>query len=117
MKEKNSNELKSIIKREKYLNDLKKNLTKDNHENIVICLRKLFNESEDTSIRGKEFQYLKFLFTFDKSKYLYRMEKIYFMYAITKEGLAIKDEYESKRHYEEEPFGLIFDRYMENENE
>ena len=49
----------------KYLNELKGNLKKDNHENIVICLRKLFNGSEDTNIRGKEFQYLKFLFTFN----------------------------------------------------
>ena len=101
----------------KYLTELKNNLTKDNHEQIVIYLRKLFNGTEDTNIRGKEFQYLKFLFTFDTSKNLYRMEYVYFMKAISKEGLAIKDEYESKRHYEEEPFGLIFDRYMENENE
>lgn len=94
----------------KYLNELKRNLTKDNHENIVICFRKLFNGSEDTNIRGKEFQYLKFLFTFNTSKYLYRMEYTYFMNAISKEGVAIKDEYESKRHYEEEPFGLVFNR-------
>lgn len=97
-----------------YLTELKKNLTKDNHENIVICLRKLFNESKDTNIKNKEFQYLNFLFTFDTSKYLFRMEKIYFMYAILEEGLTIKDEYESKRHYEEEPFVLVFNRYMEN---
>ena len=97
-----------------YLTELKKNLTKDNHENIAICLRKLFNEKEDTNIKGKEFQYLNFLFTFDTSKYLYQMEKIYFMYAILEEGLAIQDEYESKRYYEEEPFGLVFNRYMEN---
>ena len=77
-----------------YLTELKKNLTKDNHENIAICLRKLFNEKEDTNIKGKEFQYLNFLFTFDTSKYLYQMEKIYFMYAILEEGLAIQDEYE-----------------------
>ena len=101
----------------KYLNKLKSNLKKDNHENIVICFRKLFNESEDTNIRGKEFQYLKFLFTFDTSKYLYRMEKIFFKYSMMEEGLAIKDEYESKRHYEEEPFGLVFNRYMDEENE
>ena len=70
-----------------YLTELKKNLTKDNHENIAICLRKLFNEKEDTNIKGKEFQYLNFLFSFDTSKYLYQMEKIYFMYMIHKNGL------------------------------
>ena len=48
--------------KKEYLNELKRNLTKDNHENIVICLRKLFNGSEDTDIKGKELQYLKFLF-------------------------------------------------------
>ena len=100
-----------------YLTELKNNLTKDNHENIVICLRKLFNGSEDTNIRGKEFQYLKFLFTFNTSKYLYRMEKIFFMYSMMEEGVAIKDEYESKRHHEEEPFGLVFNKYMDEENE
>ena len=99
----------------KYLTELKNNLKKDNHEQIVICLRKLFNGSEDTNIEGKEFEYLKFLFTFDKEKYLYRMEKIYFMYAISEEGVAIRNEYESKRHYDEEPFALVFDKYMENE--
>ena len=98
----------------KYLTELKNNLKKDNHEQIAICLKKLFNDKEDTNIKGKEFQYLNFLFTFDTSKYLFRMEKIYFMYAILEEGLAIKDEYESKRHYEEEPFVLVFNRYMEN---
>ena len=100
----------------KYLKELKRNLTKDNHENIVICLRKLFNGSEDTDIKGKELQYLKFLFNFDIDK-LYDMERIYFMYAISEEGVAIKNEYESKRHYDEEPFALVFNRYMENENE
>ena len=100
----------------KYLNELKKNLTKDNHENIVICLRKLFNGSEDTDIKGKELQYLKFLFNFNIDK-LYDMERIYFMYAISEEGVAIKNEYESKRHYDEEPFALVFDKYMENEND
>ena len=45
------------------------------------------------------------------------MEKIFFMYSMMEEGVAIKDEYESKRHYDEEPFALVFDRYMENENE
>jgi hypothetical protein len=43
-----------------YLTELKNNLIKDNHENIAICLRKLFNEKEDTNIKGKEFQYLNF---------------------------------------------------------
>ena len=100
----------------KYLNELKRNLTKDNHEQIVICLRKLFNGSEDTDIKGKELQYLKFLFNFDIDK-LYEMERIYFMYAISEEGVAIKNEYESKRHYDEEPFALVFDRYMENKND
>lgn len=97
-----------------YLNELKRNLTKNNHENIVICLRKLFNGSEDTDIKGKELQYLKFLYNFNIDK-LYDMERIYFMYAISEEGVAIKNEYESKRHYNEEPFALVFDRYMENE--
>ncbi len=101
----------------KYLNELKSNLKKDNHENIVICFRKLFNGSEDTNIKGKEFQYLKFLFTFNTPKYLYRMEKIFFMYSMMEEGVAIKDEYESKRHFEEEPFDLVFNRIMEEENE
>ena len=101
----------------KYLTELKNNLKKDNHEQIAICLKKLFNEKEDTNIKGKEFQYLNFLFTFDTSKYLFRMEKIYFMYAISEEGVAIKNEYESKRHYDEEPFALVFDKYMENEND
>ena len=101
----------------KYLNELKENLKKDNHENIVICLRKLFNGSEDTNIKSKEFQYLKFLFTFNTSKYLHRMEIIFFMYSMMEEGVAIKDEYESKRHFEEEPFGLVFNRYMDEENE
>ena len=101
----------------KYLNELKRNLTKDNHENIVICLRKLFNGSEDTDIKGKELQYLKFLFNFNIADKLYNMERIYFMYAISEEGVAIKNEYESKRHYDEEPYALVFNRYMENENE
>ena len=81
---------------------------------VFFTISKLFNEKEDTNIKGKEFQYLNFLFTFDTSKYLFRMEKIYFMYAILEEGLAIRDEYENKRHYEEEPFVLVFNRYMEN---
>ena len=101
----------------KYLTELKNNLTKDNHEQIVICFRKLFNGSEDTNIKGKEFQYLKFLFTFDTSKYLQGREFTFFMYSMMEEGVVIKDEYESKRHYEEEPFALVFNRYMENENE
>ena len=42
----------------KYLTELKNNLKKDNHEQIAICLKKLFNEKEDTNIKGKEFQYL-----------------------------------------------------------
>ncbi len=99
----------------KYLNELKKNLKKGNHDNIVICFRKLFNESEDTNIKGKEFEYLKFLFTFDRDKYLYRMEKIFFMKSMMEEGLRIQYDYESKRHFEDEPFGLILYRYMENE--
>lgn len=101
----------------KYLNELKRNLTKDNHENIVICLRKLFNGSEDTDIKGKELQYLKFLFTFDTSKHLHNMENTFYMYSMLEEGVAIKNEYESKRHYDEEPFALVFDKYMENEND
>mgnify|MGYP006398964051 CR=1 FL=1 len=99
-----------------YLNELKKNLKKGNHKNIVICLRKMFNGSEDTNIEGKEFEYLKFLFNFDIDK-LYNMERIYFMYAISEEGVAIKNEYESKRHYDEEPFALVFNKYLENEND
>ncbi len=101
----------------KYSTELKNNLTKDNHEQIVICFSKLFHGSEDTNIKGKELQYLKFLFTFDTSKHLYNMENTFYMYSMLEEGVAIKNEYESKRHYDEEPFALVFDRYMENENE
>ena len=45
-----------------FINPFLENLYPDNHENIIQILRKSFNGSEDTSIEGKEFQYLKFIF-------------------------------------------------------
>ena len=92
----------------KYLNELKSNLKKDNHEQIVICLRKLFNGSEDTSIEGKEFQYLKFIFELENKIVIGYDKYKFYKHAIFKEALDLKEIYDSKRSKEDEFFETLF---------
>ena len=84
------------------------NLYPDNHENIIQILRKSFNGSEDTSIEGKEFQYLKFIFEIENDLTIDYTKYRYYKHAIFKEALDLKEIYDSKRTKEDEFFETLF---------
>lgn len=84
------------------------NLYPDNHENIIQILRKSFNRSEDTSIEGKEFQYLKFIFELENKIVIGYDKYKFYKHAIFKEALDLKEIYDSKRTKEDEFFETLF---------
>ena len=94
---------KNILK-ENVLNSFKEN----NHESIINSFKKLFNGSEDTNIKNKEFEFLKFIFEFENIVTIDYTKYRYYKRAIFHEALNMKKEYDSKRTSEDEFFETMF---------
>lgn len=96
--------MNKIILKENVLNSFKDN----NQESIINSFKKLFNESEDTNIKNKEFEFLKFIFEFENVVNIDYIKYRYYKRAIFNEALNIKKEYDSKRTSEDEFFETMF---------
>ena len=94
---------KNILK-ENILNSFKEN----NHEGIINSFKKLFNGSEDTNIKNKEFEFLKFIFEFENIVDIDYTKYRHYKRAIFKEALNMKREYDLKRTSEDEFFETMF---------
>ena len=96
--------MNKIILKENVLNSFKEN----NNESIINSFKKMFNGSEDTNIKNKEFELLKFIFEFENVVNIDYTKYRYYKRAIFHEALKMKKEYDAKRTSEDEFFETMF---------